>query len=183
MCQLARLLQTLRKENEATNFDDFIDTARFDELVAAVKDLCGFKEESRLDIDVPSLALKLGHSIKQCAQVLKSSSALRKKDEAEIRKCQSIIDLFEAEWTTKISSRSFASLGSKKQNKVEILLLAGDLMLLKNHEKKMADLSKILNKGKETQTAAGHWSSLAKMTLARIIIFNKEDQGRLRTYK
>ena len=57
-------------------------------------------------------------------------------------------------------------------------------MLLKNHlEKKMADLSKILNVGEETQTAAGHWSSLAKMTLARIIIFNKEDQGRLRTYK
>ena len=141
MCQLARLLQTLRKENEATNFADFIDTARFDKLVAAVKDLCGFKEESRLDIDVPTLALKLGHSIKQCAQVLKSS-ALRKKDEAEIRKCQNFIDLFEAERTTKISSRSFASLGSKKQDKVEILLLAGDLMLLKNHEKRMADLSK-----------------------------------------
>ena len=56
-------------------------------------------------------------------------------------------------------------------------------MLLKNHLKKMADLSKILNEGEETQTAAGHWSSLAKTTLARIIIFNKEDQGRLRTYK
>ena len=57
-------------------------------------------------------------------------------------------------------------------------------MLLKNHlEKKMADLSKILNEGEETQTTAGHWSSLAKTTLARIIIFNKEDQGRLRTYK
>ena len=91
MRQLARLLQTLRKENEAANFDDFIDTARFDELVAAVKDLCGFKEKSRLDIDVPSLALKLGHSIKQCAQVLKSS-ALRKKDEAAIRECQNFIE-------------------------------------------------------------------------------------------
>ena len=74
--------------------------------------------------------------------------------------------------------------GSKKKNKAEILLLAADLMLLKNHlEKKMADLSKILNEGEETQTVAGHWSSLAKTTLARIIIFNKEDQGRLRTYK
>ena len=51
-------------------------------------------------------------------------------------------------------------------------------MLLKNHlEKKMADLSKILNEGEETQTAAGHWSSLAKKTLARIIIFNKRRSG------
>ena len=95
MRQLARLLRTLRKENEAANFDDFIDTARFDELVAAVKDLCGFKEESRLEIDVPSLAIKLGHSIKQCAQVLKSS-ALRKKDEAAIRECQNLIGVKEA---------------------------------------------------------------------------------------
>ena len=51
MRQSARLLQTLRKENEAANFDDFIDTARFDELVATAKDLGGVKEESRLDID------------------------------------------------------------------------------------------------------------------------------------
>ena len=181
MRQSARLLQTLRKENEAANFDDFIDTARFDELVAAVKDLCGFKEESRLDIDVPSLALKLGHSIKQCAQVLKSS-ALRKKSEAAIRECQTFIDLFEAEWTIKISSRSFASLGSKNQNKVEILPVAGDLMLLKNHlEKKMADLSEILNEGEDTQTEAGHWSSLAKTTVARIIIFKKRRSGETAT--
>ena len=47
--------------------------------------------------------------------------------------------------------------GSKKQNKAEILLLAGDLMLLKNHlEKKMADLSKILVEGEETQTAVSY---------------------------
>ena len=96
MRQLARLLQTLRKGNEAANFDIIIDTARFNELVAAVKNPCGFKEESRLDIDVPSLALKLGHSIKQCAQVLKSS-ALRKKNWVAIRECQNFIDLFEAE--------------------------------------------------------------------------------------
>ena len=58
MRQLARLLQTLRKGNEAANFDIIIDTTRFNELVAAVKNPCGFKEESRLDIDVPSLAFK-----------------------------------------------------------------------------------------------------------------------------
>ena len=75
-------------------------------------------------------------------------------------------------------------MGVKEAKQAEILLLARDLMLLKNHlEKKMADLSKILNEEEETQTAAGHWSSLAKTTLARIIIFNKEDQRRLRTYK
>ena len=55
-------------------------------------------------------------------------------------------------------------------------------MLLKNHlEKKMPDLSDNLNKGEDTQTAAGHWSSLAKTTLARIIIFNKRRSGETAT--
>jgi len=52
-------------------------------------------------------------------------------------------------------------------------------MLLKNHlEKKMADLSEILNEGQETQTAAGHWSSFTQTTLARIITFNKRRSGK-----
>ena len=55
-------------------------------------------------------------------------------------------------------------------------------MLLKNHlEKKMADLSEILIEGEDTQTEAGHWSSLAKTTLARIIIFKKRRSGETAT--
>ena len=55
-------------------------------------------------------------------------------------------------------------------------------MLLKNHfEKKMADLSEILNEVEDTQTVTSHWSSLAKMTLARIIIFNKRRSGETAT--
>ena len=55
-------------------------------------------------------------------------------------------------------------------------------MLLKNHlEKTMADLSDNLNEGEDTQTAAGHWSSLAKTTLARIIIFDKRRSGETAT--
>ena len=46
-------------------------------VAVTVKELCGFNKETRFDVNVPSLALQLGHSIKQCAQVLKIS-ALRK---------------------------------------------------------------------------------------------------------
>ena len=38
--------------------------------------------------------------------------------------------LYEADSTSKISSRSLASLGSRKQNKIEYLPLAEDLSLL-----------------------------------------------------
>ena len=46
-------------------------------VAVTVKELCGFNKETQFDVNVPSLALQLGHSIKQCAQVLKIS-ALRK---------------------------------------------------------------------------------------------------------
>ena len=90
----------------------------FDAVVDAVKDLCRFDAEAHLKIGIPSLALKLGHSLKRCAQVLKSS-ALRRKDEETIKRAKRFLDLYEADWTSKISSISLASLGSRKQNNIE----------------------------------------------------------------
>ena len=103
MHQLARLLTILcaRSQEKEAGLETFIDTLKFDDLVAAVKELCRFNEESRLDIGIQSLALKLGHSIEACAQVVKCS-ALRRKDENVIKKAKRFIDLFESEWTSKI---------------------------------------------------------------------------------
>ena len=146
MRQLARLLLKLRlrsQEKEAT-FENFIDTSKFDDLIEAVKELCGFNQESQLDIGIPFLALKLGHSIKRCAQVVKCS-ALWRKDEIGIKKAKRFIDLFESEWTAKISSQSLSSLGSKKQNWVYYLSFAEDLTRLKDHlDSKMESLSSAL---------------------------------------
>ena len=179
MRQLARLLQTLRikAKNKNATLQDYIDTSMFDALVDAVKELCQFNGESRLEIGIPSLALKLGHSLKKCAQVLKSS-ALRRKDEVAIKRAKRFLDLYEADWTTKISSRSLASLGSRKQNKVEYLPLAEDLALLRKHlDEKIESVSKELTQGKKSEA----WNRLAKATLARIIIFNKRRSGETAT--
>ena len=91
--QLARLLQLLPDGgHQEANLEDFIDTAKFDDLVSAVKKLCGFRDESHLEIGIPSLPLKLGHSIKRCALVLRSC-ALQQKDERSIKNCQHFTDL------------------------------------------------------------------------------------------
>ena len=104
----------------------------FDAVVDAVKDLCRFDAKAHLKIGIPSLALKLGHSLKRCAQVLKSS-ALRRKAEETIKRAKRFLDLYEADWTSKISSRSLASLESRKQNNLEYLPVAEDLSLLRQH--------------------------------------------------
>ena len=177
MRQLARLLTILhaRSQEREVGLESFIDTAKFDNLVEAVKELCRINEESRLDIRIPSLALKVGHRIKHCAQVVKYS-AQRNKDENVIKRAKRFIDLFESKWTSKISSRSLTSLGSKKQNKVEYLPLAEDLTRLKNHlDSKMESLSSALVA--EGPVNVKQWSNLTKSTLSRIILFNKRRSG------
>ena len=68
MRQLVRLMLRLQhKRNDAT-LEEFTDTSMFDALVDAVKDLCRFDKKSQLEIGIPSLALKLGHSLKRCTQ-------------------------------------------------------------------------------------------------------------------
>lgn len=158
--------------------------ARFDDLVDAVKELCGFHAKEQLEIGIPSLARKLGHSIKRCALVLKSS-VLRRKDEMAIKNCQHFINPFEAEWSVKISSCSLASLGSKKQNKIEYLPLAEDLMKVKRHlESKMEVLGKLVDTMEKSDPHyVETWSAFAKpkATLVRIIIFNKRRTGETAT--
>ena len=172
MCQLARLLLKLRARSQEKRaaFENFIDTSKFDNLIEAVKELRGFNQESRLDIGIPSLALKLGHSIKRCTQVVKCS-ALWRKDKIGIKKAKRFIDLFENKWTAKISSWSLGSLGSKKQNKVDYLPLAEDLTRLKD------DLySKI-----ESLSSAFTAEDSVNPTLTHIILFKKRKSGKTAT--
>ena len=152
-----------KSKNEASGLQDYINTSKFDELVYAVKDLCEFKAEAHSDVGIPSLALKLGHSIKRCAQVL-NSSALRSKDEALIKQTKRFLGLFDAEWTNKISSRSLDSLGLKEKNKLKYLPLAEDLTVLKQHlDRKMANVSKSLKDLQESQSRYVElWRVLAK---------------------
>lgn len=67
MCQLLRLVLVLSKRVQKNNsvLEEFIDTAYFDTIVDAELEPCNFDPELRLDVGIPSLALKLGHSIKQ----------------------------------------------------------------------------------------------------------------------
>ena len=112
-------------------------------------------------------------------QVVKCS-ALRSKDETGIKKAERFIDHFESEWTAKISSRSLASLGSKKQNKVNYLPLAEDLTRLEDHvDLKMKSLSSALTA--EDSVNIEQWANLAKATLTRIILFNKRRPGETAT--
>ncbi|KAK3724615.1 hypothetical protein QZH41_011044 [Actinostola sp. cb2023] len=177
MRQLSRLLQELQKQHASASLIDVIDTRYFDDIVIAVKSLCKFDETEHLKVDTPSLALKLGHSLKKCAQLVKTI-ALKRNDDIMLKKAKRFLELFENEWTTQISSRSLASMGAKKHNTIDYLPLTEDLEKLRQHlTSKIASLSACIQKSDGPQTHHGTWFELAKATLARIIMFNKRRSG------
>ena len=82
MRQLARLLLDLREKssNESSNLEHFMKPEHFDLIIASVKSVCSFDQSGKTSaIGIPSLALKLGHSIRKCAAIL-TGKALRQKD-------------------------------------------------------------------------------------------------------
>ena len=65
--ELGRLLFMLRKKSDGVNLRDFLALGMFSEVVAGVREVSGFSEETN-KYETPSLALKLGHCLKGCAE-------------------------------------------------------------------------------------------------------------------
>lgn len=173
MRELARLLLELQK---VTKKDDelkkFLTPENFDEVVAAVRSLCRFEEKAtRKTVGIPSLALKLGYSLKKCLYILKGQ-ALRNKLSTQNQ--EYFLQLMEAEWNSSVSYHSLGELARKKFNKIELLPLTSDLKQLRTHlMENMGRLTEMLKKEPSLQL----WVQLAEYTVTRCVIFNKRRGG------
>ena len=177
MRQLSRLLLDLRgngTETSAMTLQDYMKPEYFDRLITSVKTLCSFEESGKTKaVGTPSLALKLGFSLKKCIAIL-TGKALREKDRALLSDQTYLEKLMDSEWNERISHHSLSTLHGRKFNKIELLPLTKDLEILRKHLlKQIAALSKAL---KEVPTLQG-WKQLAEATLTRLIIFNKRRGG------
>ena len=66
--QLGRFLLQMRRTSAVTCLSDCLDPQQFQSVVSAVRSVCGFDEEKHI-YKTPSLALKLGHSLKECTRI------------------------------------------------------------------------------------------------------------------
>ena len=173
MRELARLLLELQKNTKRdVGLGEFLIPENFDDVVSAVRNLCRFEEgATRKKVGIPSLALKLGYSIKKCLYILKGQ-ALRTN--ASIQKQDNFLQLMEAEWNSSVSYHSLGELSRQKFNKVEILPLTSDLQELRTHLKKGMERNTELLKVAPTLSL---WCQLAEFTLTRVVIFNKRRGG------
>lgn len=169
MREISRLLIGARKSNPDLNsLMDCIDPQMFPSIVKAVKNICGFNEAAG-QYKIPSLALKLGHSLKKCATIVKTKALINGKTNLK-EKAVEFIELCCNEWSTEISSMALQNLHAEKFNKPNGLPLADDLKKLNVFlESRACELIKLLT-GHPNEA---NWRELAKITLAQLVLFNR----------
>ena len=172
---LAKFLLELQKDPhyQSSSLAEILKPETFDDIIKATRNLCSFTIDNAADdipsFKVPSLALRIGYALKQCA-VLQRGLCLRTRDSGMLENLRYFLDLYEAEWTGKISSIALTTLDNSKFKAPKVLPVSSDLVMLRGYLfKEMASSIRNL----KLSVTLEDWRKLAEATVTRLIIFNK----------
>ena len=167
------LFSCKKTTNDKSKLADFISPMQFDCILEATKVLCShtiIAENDHLSkFDRPSLAVKIGNQLKQCASILRGI-ALRKKETALKEDAEAFIDVMDSEWGSNISSAALRNLNDTTFNKAPIL--PGTADLLKIWENLVDEIPKTTKELSELPSLE-KWRILAELSASRSILFNK----------
>jgi len=168
-------MQARQQSRSITSLSTLLDPTQFKVVVAAVIATCGFDDNSN-EFAVPSLGLKLGHSLKKCASIMKCE-ALQNDDQVSVQRANSFIELCDIEWLSCVSSHALRTLQQRQWNNPKRLPLATDVKKLKEHLNSKADFNKCRPKTSPDDTQA--WNELPKCTLVIVMLFNRRRSGEI----
>jgi len=178
MRQLAKLVLQLRKATESSDGDlaSFLKPENFDSVVKAVLVESKYEESTATAtarLKTPSLALKIGHSVRKCCNLL-VNKALREKDKVLEHDAMSFLRVFDSEWQYKVSRLALKTLKDDQRNKPDLIPITSDLVKLKTYLQQSArECSEALN----SIPNVGNYMNLVDVILSRIILFNKRRGG------
>ena len=174
---LARLLIHLREQAKCKTaaLEDYIVPDKFDDIVRSVKSLCCMQTDKYRNhcLVSPSFALKIGHHLKKCSQIVRGQ-ALRERDEERAKDAEAFRDLYDLEWSVKISTHALSTLKTLQRNKPNLLPCATDLVKLRKYQD---ERMQSLMSGIESNPTQAVWRELAEITASSIIVFNKRRGG------
>ena len=179
--ELGRLVQQLRKDHgKNCSLEEFITAGKLKEVMASVKNLCGFDGGTR-KFKIPSLALRLGHALKKCSIIIKASG-LEAGDDDVIRDAERFADLYDILWTHEIASHALRSLRLLHQKQAESLPTHKDIIAISTYLKNEAQQQVVALK-QGGSNLKHEWRYLCELTLAQVIIFNRRRQGEVSKMK
>lgn len=174
--EIARLLIEVRVISGEPNgkLSDFIHPAKYQDVVSAARTVAGFDYNNHL-YKVPSLALKLGHTIKKCALILKGN-ALQSGDDVAVKNSSNFYELCELKWTEDVATHAHRTLSEMHRNNPKRLPLTEDIMCLTSYLRKVGEEEQAkLSSG--TQDVPSAWKTLNEITLTQVMLFNRRRQG------
>jgi hypothetical protein len=127
MKELARLVVCARSMDKTiTWLSDCLHPVKFETALAAVRQTCGFCPDTNT-YNIPSLALKLGHSLKKCCAIEVCCAIQNMKDEGK-KMAEDFMYLCEKEWTSEVFSAALTTLSTAKMNEPQVLPLPDDII-------------------------------------------------------
>ena len=182
--ELARLVVTLRNlsNQKSGKLADFIKPESFSLIVTATKLVAGFSED-KCTFATPSLASKLGHSLKLCADIL-LAQAYESQDDSLLKKTQGYCKLHEVRWHEEVSSHATRTLQMKSLGKSKRLPLSQDVAKLASHLNSQAKLATDkLAKAEGTEELREAWVALSEVSLTQMLLFNRRRAGEVSKVK
>ncbi|XP_029365904.1 uncharacterized protein LOC115048523 isoform X2 [Echeneis naucrates] len=176
--QIARLVLEAQKITPLNNLQDFFNPSGFQHAVSAVKVLAGYNPEKKT-FSIPSLALKLGYHLQKACSIVEDN-AVKSGDESLAESARNFLSLYQKKWNEHISSGALTSLKETKVITAKKVPFAQDVKCLNFHLEKAHVLAeKKLRDNPSVET----YAVLAKVILARTIIFNRRKPGEVSAIK
>ena len=171
---LARLLIKVRELSgvPTLSLENCLTPPQFDNLLVSARYLGGYTGAPNTSADhfkSHSTAAKCGYALKKAAFAVKGK-ALRKKDMEAKKDVDLFLELYEGEWSAKVTTQALQNLSFKKHNKPQFLPITNDLLALRAFlNENILKLTEEVEKNPMKE----NWRKLANYALARMIIFNK----------
>ncbi|XP_042344430.1 uncharacterized protein LOC121944638 isoform X2 [Plectropomus leopardus] len=166
--QVARLVLEAQKITPMQKLEDFFLPANFPHVVSAVNVLAGYNPENKT-YSIPSLAIKLGYHLQKCCSIIEGN-AVKSGDESLAESARNFLTLYQDKWNKLISGGALSSLRKAKLTKDKKVPFARDVKRLHFH---MENAHLLAEKNLRESPSAENYSILARVVLARTILFNR----------
>lgn len=178
MREAGRLLVCARKVGKLQSIKDFFTPSNFSHVIKAVKDTSGFREEDEV-FTVPSLALKLGHTIKKMADIVECEAMMagQEIDEQNVKRFK---QMYTTKWNECVSASALKTLNEAKWNSPELLPFTEDVKKMHMH---LSSATKQYQEKLKLDKSQKNWSNLAQVTLCEVILFNRRRAGEVSKMK
>ncbi|XP_030829920.1 uncharacterized protein LOC115919806 isoform X2 [Strongylocentrotus purpuratus] len=176
--ELGRMVLEYRSMTGETNVDlaSLIRPEKFVAVTSATKLAAGFCAENNV-YKTPSLALKIGHGLKTCCEILQGK-AIMTQNSAIKKSCKAFLTLYDLQWGSYVTHHALRSLQEGRRNNPKLLPLTEDVVKFAKHLKgEMHAKLNGLEKESNTNRIAHEWHNLSEVLLAHIVVFNRKRPG------